>query len=84
MAAFIAILLTLTPFALYLAWRRFAGASGEASSGVVLALLVGVGLMLGAAAWYGLSRSFEAGERYVPAVLGPDGRIESGHAEPRR
>lgn len=84
MAAFIAILLTLTPFALYLGWRRHAGSSGEASSGVVLALLLGVGLMLGAAAWYGLSRSFEAGERYVPAVLGPDGRIERGHSEPRR
>jgi len=84
MAAIIAVLLTLTPFALYLAWRRHGGSAGEASSGVILALLLGVGLMLGAGAWYGLSRSFEAGETYVPAVLGPDGRIERGHAEPGR
>lgn len=84
MAAFVAILLTLTPFALYLAWRRFGPEAGEPSSGVILALLMGVGLMLGAAAWYGLSRSFEAGERYVPAVLGPDGRVAPGRAEPRR
>ncbi len=83
MAAFIAVLLTLTPFALYLAWRRLSGA-GEASSGAILALLAGVGLMLGAGAWYGLSRSFDAGETYVPAVLGPDGRIQRGHAEPGR
>jgi hypothetical protein len=83
MAAFIAVLLTLTPFALYLGWRRYGGGGGEASSGVIIALLLGVGLMLGGGAWYGLSRSFDAGERYVPAVLGPDGRIERGHAESR-
>lgn len=85
MAALIAVLLTLTPFALYFAWRRYGGGNAEEpSSGVILALLLGVGLMLGGAAWYGLSRSFEAGERYVPAVLGPDGRIERGHSEPGR
>jgi hypothetical protein len=84
MAALIAVLLTLAPFALYLAWRRYGGGGGEPSSGVILALLAGVGLMLGAGAWYGLSRSFDAGETYVPAVLGPDGRIQRGHAEPGR
>ncbi|WP_237216886.1 hypothetical protein [Falsiroseomonas oryziterrae] len=84
MAAVVAVLLTLTPFALYLAWRRYGPRSGEPSSGVVLSLLLGVGLMLGAAVWFGLSRSFERGENYVPAVLGPDGRVQQGHGEPRR
>ncbi len=84
MAAVIAVLLTLTPFALYLAWRRFGPSSGEPSSGMIVALLLGVGLMLGGAAWYGLSRSFERGEAYAPAVLGPDGRIQQGTAGPRR
>jgi hypothetical protein len=84
MAAVIAVLLTLTPFALYLAWRRFGPNSGEPSSGMIVALLLGVGLMLGGAAWYGLSRSFERGAAYAPAVLGPDGRIQPGSAGPRR
>jgi hypothetical protein len=84
MAAFIAVLLTLTPFALYLAWRRFGPSSGEPSSGIVLSLLLGVGLMLGSAVWFGLSRSFDRGEDYVPAVLGPGGAVQPGHAEPRR
>lgn len=84
MAAVIAVLLTLTPFALYLAWRRYGPSSGEPSSGVIVALLLGVGLMLGGAAWYGLSRSFERGGTYVPAVLGPDGRIEQGRQGERR
>jgi hypothetical protein len=84
MAAFIAVLLTLLPFALYLAWRRYGPDAGEPSSGMVIALLLGVGLMLGGAVWFGLSRSFEAGKDYVPAVLGPGGTVQQGHAEPRR
>lgn len=83
MAAFVAVLLTLLPFALYLAWRRYGPRSGEPSSGIVLALLLGVGLMLGSAVWFGLSRSYSAGQAYVPAVLGPDGTVQQGHAEPR-
>jgi hypothetical protein len=84
MAAVVAVLLTLTPFAFYLAWRRYGPSSGEPSSGVVLALLLGVGLMLGSAVWFGLSRSFDPDETYVPAVLGPGGAIQPGHVEPRR
>jgi hypothetical protein len=83
MAAFVAVLLTLLPFAIYVAWRRYGPAAGEPSSGMVIALLLGVGLMLGSAVWFGLSRSFEAGENYVPAVLGPGGEIQQGHAGPR-
>jgi hypothetical protein len=84
MAAFVAVLLTLTPFALYLAWRRYGPRAEEPSSGVVISLLLGVGLMLGGAVWFGLSRSFEPGEAYVPARLGTDGSVRQGTAEPRR
>ena len=84
MAAFVAVLLTLTPFAIYMAWRRYGPSSGEASSGMVVALLLGVGLMLGSAVWFGLSRSFERGVTYVPAVLTPGGTVQQGHSEPRR
>jgi hypothetical protein len=84
MAAFIAILLSLLPFGLYLAWRRFGPAKGEPSSGMIIALLLGVGLMLSGAVWFGLSRSFERGEAYVPATLAPDGTIQRGHTDPRR
>lgn len=84
MAAVVAVLLTLLPFALYLAWRRYGPGTGEPSSGLVVALLLGVGLMLGSAVWFGLSRSFSANEAYVPAVLGADGSVQQGHAGPRR
>jgi hypothetical protein len=83
MAAIVAVFLTLLPFGLYLAWRRYGPNTGEPSSGMIIALLLGVGLMLGVAVWFGLSRSFERGTDYVPAVLGPDGRVRQGHAEPQ-
>lgn len=84
MAAIVAVLLTLLPFGLYLAWRRYGPTTGEPSSGMIVALLLGVGLMLGAAVWFGLSRSYDAGQGYVPAVLGSDGSVQQGHREPRR
>ena len=84
MAAVVAVLLVLLPFGLYLLWRRMGPAGGEPSSGALIALLLGVGLMLGGAVWFGLSRSFDRGVDYVPATLGPGGQIEQGHAEPRR
>jgi hypothetical protein len=81
MAALIAVLLVLTPFGIYVLWRRFGPASGEPSSAVAVGLLLMAGLMLGGAAWFGLSRSFERGEAYVPAVMGTDGTVQQGHAE---
>lgn len=77
MAAVIAILLVLLPFGLYLLWRRLGPATGEPSSGIVIALLLGVGLMLGSAVWFGLSRSAAPGTIYAPAVLGPDGQVRT-------
>jgi len=84
MAAIVAVLLVLLPFGLYLAWRRYGPAGGEPSSATVIAMLLGVGLALGAAVWFGLSRSMERGAVYVPPHLGADGSIEQGRAEPRR
>jgi Zn-dependent protease with chaperone function len=84
MAAIIAVLLTLLPFGIYLTWRRYGPSTGEPSSGMIIALLLGVGLMLGVAVWYGLSRSFERHADYVPAQLGPDGRVLQGRSEPSR
>ncbi len=84
MAAIVAVLLTLLPFGLYLAWRRFGPGRGEPSSGMLVALLLGVGLMLGTAVWFGLSRSFDRGTTYVPATLGAGGAVEQGRAAPGR
>ena len=42
MAAIVAVFLTLLPFAIYMAWRRYGPSSGEPSSGMVVALLLGV------------------------------------------
>jgi hypothetical protein len=81
MAAVVAVLLTLLPFAAYMAWRRYGPSSGEPSSGAIVALLLGVGLMLGVAAWWGLSRSAERGMVYIPAHVGPDGEIIPGRSE---
>jgi hypothetical protein len=84
MAAIIAVLLVLLPFGLYLLWRRLGTATGEPSSGIVIALLLGVGLMLGGAVWFGLSRGMAPGTVYVPPSLGAGGQVAPGHAEPRR
>ncbi len=83
MAALVEILLILLPVAGFLAWRRFGPATGEPSAGTLAALAIGVALALAAAAWYGLSRSHDRSTTYVPAVMGPDGRIQPGHVEPR-
>jgi hypothetical protein len=73
--------LFLLPFGLYGVWRRF-NPRAEPEPRVVLLALLGIGLGMAAAVWYGLSVSMEAGTVYVPAELGPDGQIRPGRAVP--
>lgn len=71
MPLFIAALAFLLPLAAMLLWRHFR--PGETpSTWLVLAGVVAVILVLGGALHYGLNRSLEPGERYVPAVLTPE------------
>lgn len=76
------LLLFLLPFAAYGLWRRM---NPQAQPSTILLVLAGCGvlLMLGGAAWYGTTRSLPRDSTYVPAQL-DGGRIEPGHAEPRR
>ena len=72
--------LFLLPFGLFLLWRR-ANPDIEPSSRLLAAAGLGVVLAVSGFLLYGMGRSMERGERYVPARLGPDGRIERGHGE---
>lgn len=76
-------LLFLLPFAAYALWRRF-NPRAEPDPRYVLVALVGIGLGLAGAVWFGLSVSMERGTVYVPAVMDADGSIRPGRAEPRR
>lgn len=79
----IELLLFLLPFAAYALWRRL-NPQVEPEPRLVLLALLGIGLGLAAAVWYGLSVSMEPGTVYVPAQLTEDGRIVPGRAEPVR
>ncbi|WP_426959294.1 hypothetical protein [Muricoccus radiodurans] len=75
-------LLFLAPFALFLLWTRL-NPRQEAGTPWLLLALVGLVLSIGAAAWYGLSRSMAPGTAYVPPSL-QNGHIAPGHADPLR
>ncbi|TDG05134.1 hypothetical protein E2C05_31955 [Paracraurococcus ruber] len=79
----IEILLFLLPFAGYALWRRL-NPGIEPGSRAMLAAGAGVLLMLLFAIWYGLSVSMAPHAPYVPAQLGPDGRVIHRPAEPAR
>lgn len=66
------------PFLAYLLWWRLRGRQPghEPSRRLIMLAAIGVACALAGAAWYGLSRSFERGEKYVPA------RIEGGVITP--
>lgn len=76
-------LLLLLPFAAFALWRRF-NPGIEPGPRILLFGVIGIVLMLAFAIWYGLSVSMAPDEVYVPAQLGPDGRIVPGRAEPPR
>ncbi|MCB4822173.1 hypothetical protein [Roseicella aerolata] len=76
--------LFLLPFALYALWRRY-NPDIEPGPRVMLAAAAGVLLMLVFAIWYGISVSMAPDAIYVPAELGPDGRVVPGRVvEPAR
>jgi drug/metabolite transporter (DMT)-like permease len=76
-------LLFILPFAAFFLWQRF-NPGREVAGAVVWLMLAGVGCGLAGAVWYARSVRLETGATYVPARLGPDGRIVPGGAEPRR
>lgn len=76
-------LLFLAPFAGFALWRRL-NPGREVPGMMVWLLLIGIASGIAAAYWYGRSVSLPPGTVYVPATLGPDGRIIPGRAEPAR
>lgn len=75
-------ILFLAPFALYALWLRFN--PGRAVGAHVVAIaLVALVVSIGAAVWYGLSRSMDPYATYVPPRVTADG-IVPGHSEDSR
>ena len=77
----IEILLFLLPFGAYALWRRL-NPQAEPDPRLVLLGLVGVGLAMVGAVWYGLSVSMAPHAVYVPAQMGEDGIIRPHRVEP--
>jgi len=75
MLRFAEIGLFLVPFVLYAAWRVL---GARATTGLIWATAVVVGVLGATIIWYGMERSLPAGTPYVPAQL-HDGKIVSGH-----
>jgi hypothetical protein len=50
----------------------------------MVAALLGVGLMLAAGVWYGLSVSMPRHPNYVPAQMDAEGHVVPGGARPAR
>ena len=85
MAIILGLLFFAAPFLLYTLWWRLSGAQGAKGPPVIaLALgLLGVAAALAGALHFGLSRSFERGEAYVPARISPEGQVIRGEGRPR-
>lgn len=71
------IMLFLLPFLAFWLWRRLRPGA-EPPGGFVLAAALGVGLMIFAAVWYGLSVSMNPHPDYVPAQLDSEGHVVPG------
>jgi len=71
MAVILELLFFAIPFAVYLIWWRFWGRQpGHVPSERLIGLAaVGVACALAGAVYYGLGRSFDRGEKYVPARI---------------
>jgi len=84
MAALLEFALFALPFLVYLAWWRLAGRKPghEPSQRIVMLAAIGVACMLAGAVYYGLSRSFDRGDKYVPARI-EGGAIRSGEGVSR-
>ncbi len=80
MIRLIELALFLAPIAAYVLWRVTA-ARGQVgpSPRVLSAILVGLLVLGGGLAWFGVHERLPAGARYVPAQL-RDGRVVPGHA----
>lgn len=85
MALFLGFLLFATPFLLYALWWRLSGAQGSKGPPLIALGLgvLGVLLALAGALQFGFSRAIDAGERYVPARITPEGQITRGEGQPR-
>jgi hypothetical protein len=72
--------LFLAPFAAYAAFLGVSKGGGP-SVPVLVTTLVGLALLGGALAWFGVERAGAPNAQYVPAHL-EDGRIIDGHSVP--
>lgn len=79
MAYLLEFLLFLSPFAVFALWQRL-NPGREVAGAVVWLLLAGVGCGIAGAVWYARSVRIEPGATYVPAHVGPDGRVVPGHS----
>ncbi len=76
------IIMFVTPFIGFVAWRLFFP-SPKPPGWLLCGMAVFVLLMLAGLFWMRQQDAADAGRAYVPATL-QDGRIVPGHAEPRR
>jgi hypothetical protein len=79
----IEIILFVLPFLAYALWR-WLNPGIEPGPRFILAGVVGLLLMFVFAVWFGLSVSMQPHQPYVPAQLGPDGRVMPGQPGPGR
>jgi 4-amino-4-deoxy-L-arabinose transferase-like glycosyltransferase len=83
MPLLLAALAFLLPLIALLLWRAFRPGQ-QPSTWLVVCAFLAVVLAIGGAITYGMNRSIERGERYVPPTWQRDGeRVEPGHAAPR-
>ncbi len=75
------LLLFLTPFAAFVAWRLTAG-SGAPPRALLIGTACVLAVLAGTLVWLSRERALPPGTAYVPAQL-QNGRIVPGHAAPQ-